>query len=643
MLPDRAEHLHRRAGTDRGMALKRELGVVSVFSVAAGAMVSSGLFVLPAIAFAAVGPGVFLCYLLAALLLLPTVLSKGELMAAMPKAGGTYYFIDRSLGPGFGTVGGVASWASLAFKSAFALLGIGALATFVWPQMGEWQMKAVACGFCLVFMALNALGAKHAGLVQSILVALLVGLLLAFVVGGIGGVEGDHYAELLPRGWNSLLSGAAMVFVSFGGLTKVATLGEEVRRPKRDLLLGMFCAYVVIGLLYVAVVFVAVGLLPAWGGGQGQGWPLAPISAAAGRLWGSFGAVLMGVAALCAFLTTGNAGILSASRTIMAMGQDKLLPRALGAVSRKRAAPVPAVALTSAFMIAAILLLPLGLLVKAASAMMILLFMFEMLSVVLMRESQIPTYRPTWRCPFYPWTQLFGLVCYGFLLVELGTVPLAVAAAVVAGAVAWYWLFAKVHVLRESALVRLAARLAAADFKDHDIEAELSRVARERDGVLLDRFDRLIEKCTVLDVEGSPERDELFGLLSVHLARQLGRPAEQVCELLKQRENLSSTVVRPGLAIPHLILEGIDSFVILLARCREGVKFADEEPPVHAVFVLAASPRERNFYLQALVAIAEIAQEEDFDKKWMRAAGVEAMREVVLAAERRRNAFDGKD
>ena len=111
------------------MALKRELGPISVFAVGAGAMISSGVFVLPAIAFAVVGPGVYLCFLLAAVLLVPTVLSKAELMTAMPKAGGTYYYIDRSLGPGFGTVGGLAAWASLAFKSAFALLGIGIAST----------------------------------------------------------------------------------------------------------------------------------------------------------------------------------------------------------------------------------------------------------------------------------------------------------------------------------------------------------------------------------------------------------------------------------------------------------------------------------------------------------------------------------
>ncbi len=615
------------------MSLKRELGALGVFAVAAGAMISSGLFVLPAIAFAEVGPGVFLCYLMASLLLLPALLSKAELMTAMPKAGGAYYFIDRSFGPGFGTVGGIAAWASLAFKSAFALLGVGALAKFAWPQMSPWQIKGVACGFCVLFAVVNLVGVKHVGRAQVVLVAVLLGVLVAYSAGGLGQLDTARYGPLLPRGWQSLLVGTAMVFISFGGVTKVAALAEEVREPKKHLLVGMFAASAVVGILYVVAVFVTVGLLPA----SVHEWSLAPLSQAAGRAWGTFGAVVLGLAALCAFLTTGNAGIMAASRTIMAMGQDDLLPRRLGSVNQRSGTPVYAILLTSGFMLAVMLVLDLELFVKAASAMMILLFVFVMLSVILMRESRIPTYRPSWRSPFYPWLQIGGILCYAFLLVELGTVPLAICGLILGAALAWYALYARIHVMRESALIRVAARLAEADFQDHDLEAELSRVAREGDVILQDRFDRLIEHCTVLDLPGALSRDELLRAAAEQLSPGIGRPAEEVWTLLCKREDLSSTVIRPGLAIPHLILEGLDSFGVLLVRSREGIVFSEDEPPVHAVFVLAASPEDRNFYLRALVAIAEIAQDEEFDRKWLAAGSTEALREVVLAAERRRD------
>ena len=615
------------------MALKRELGGVSVFAVAAGAMISSGLFVLPAIAFAEVGAGVFLCYALAALLIVPTLLSKAELMTAMPKAGGTYYFIDRSLGPGLGTVGGVAAWASLAFKSAFALLGIGVLAGIVWDlDVGSWEVKAVACGCCVLFMAVNLLGVKLAGRIQIWLVLVLLVILIGYVAGGIGSVDTQRYSALFPRGWNSLLLGAAIVFVSFGGVTKVATLGEEVRKPKTDLLGGMFAAFVVVGILYVLVTLVTVGLLP----GESAQWSKAPLSQAAGMLWSRPGAMILGAAALCAFLTTANAGILAASRTVMAMSQDGLLPYWLGVVGRRRGTPHYAVICTCLFMMVTILLFDLATFAKTASALMLVLFMFELLSVVLMRESRIPTYRPSWRCPLYPWLQVAGILAYAFLLVELGSAVLALAGVILGGAVVWYAFYAKVRVMRESALVHLAARLAAADFEGHDLEAELARVARERDQVVQDRFDLLVLSCPVMDLEEAMHREKLFRLIADDLGPRTGRNPEEFLAMLQKREKLSSTVIRPGLAIPHLIVGGLESLELLLVRSGQGVQFTEGEPPVRVIFALAVPSGERNFYLKALVAIAEIAQNPEFDRRWLEAGSAEALREVVLAAERRR-------
>ncbi|MFW6189420.1 MAG: amino acid permease [Planctomycetota bacterium] len=615
------------------MSLKREAGALTVFAVASGAMISSGLFVLPKVVFQSVGPGVSLCYLLAAALLLPALLSTAELMTAMPKAGGSYFFIDRSLGPGFGTAGGIATWASIAFKSAFALLGIGMLGAYVWGwHMSGWQVKAVASGFCLVFTFVNLLGVKHAGRVQVGLVAVLLVVLLVYVLKGLGPLRSPSASEYFPHGWNALLAGAAMVFISFGGITKVATLGEEVRRPKRDLLVGMFGSAAVVSLLYVAVVLVTVGLLPA----SFEAWRPMPLSQAAEQLWGRAGAVALGLAAGAAFLTTGNAGILSASRTILAMAEDGLVPQRLAQVNERTGTPTAAILLTSAFMLAIILVLDLVIFVKAASAIMVMLFITVMLAVVLMRESRIPTYQPSWRCPGYPWMQVVGILLYGFLLVELGTLPLALAAALIGGGVIWYALYAKVHVLRESALVRLAGRLAATDFDEHDLEAELSRITRERDQRMEDRFDHVIKECTVLDLHHRVSRQDLFQIIADNLADNVDMPRPKIYEALEEREAKSSTVVRPGLAIPHLVSEAVNSFQTILIRNREGVLFAEDQPPVRAVFVLAAPMEERNFYLKALMAVAEIAQDPEFDERWNEARSREALREVVLAAERRR-------
>ena len=106
--------------------LKKQLGLLDVFAICSGAMISSGLFVLPGIAAAKIGPAVIIAYLLSGFLLIPSMLSKAEMATAMPRAGGTYFFVSRSLGGMFGTIDGVGVWLALILKTSIALLGLGA-------------------------------------------------------------------------------------------------------------------------------------------------------------------------------------------------------------------------------------------------------------------------------------------------------------------------------------------------------------------------------------------------------------------------------------------------------------------------------------------------------------------------------------
>ena len=136
--------------------LKKQLGLLDVYAICSGAMISSGLFVLPGIAAAKVGPAVIFAYLLSGLLLIPSMLSKAEMATAMPRAGGTYFFVSRSLGGMFGTIDGVGVWLALILKTSIALLGLGAyLAEYVRLPM---QVIAIAAG--LFFMGLNIIGAS---------------------------------------------------------------------------------------------------------------------------------------------------------------------------------------------------------------------------------------------------------------------------------------------------------------------------------------------------------------------------------------------------------------------------------------------------------------------------------------------------
>ncbi len=111
------------------MKLKKELGLFDVFAISTGAMFSSGFFLLPGLAASHTGASVILAYLLAGILIMPAMFSIAEISTALPRSGGAYFFLDRSLGPMMGTVGGIGTYVALILKTAFALVGIGAYAT----------------------------------------------------------------------------------------------------------------------------------------------------------------------------------------------------------------------------------------------------------------------------------------------------------------------------------------------------------------------------------------------------------------------------------------------------------------------------------------------------------------------------------
>ena len=159
---------------DKKKRLKKELSLLDVFCIASGAMISSGLFILPGIASAEVGPALFVSYIVASFFAIPTVLSQAELVTAMPKAGGDYFFIARSMGPAVGTIGGLATWFSLTLKSAFALLGISAYMAL----LVHVPKELIAVLFCVLFMFVNLKGAKHAGRFQGGMVFALIALLV---------------------------------------------------------------------------------------------------------------------------------------------------------------------------------------------------------------------------------------------------------------------------------------------------------------------------------------------------------------------------------------------------------------------------------------------------------------------------------
>ena len=613
--------------------LKRELGFLDIFSVATGAMISSGLFVLPALAFRRCGSGVFFSYILAGLFVLPAMLSQAELSTAMPKAGGTYFFINRSFGSPMGVLGGISNWFSLSFKSAFALIGLGIFFELFIPGISYLQIKLIASGFLLFFILLNILGVKETSKVQVVIVLSLLALLVYYLVGGLPKVQADRYIHAIPKQWGGIIATAGFVFISYGGLTKIASVAEEVKNPGKTIPLAMISSWFITGILYATVVFVTIGLLTP----EAMESTHTPISLAAKVFAGTPGLILLSLAGILAFISTANAGILSASRAPMAMARDSLFPIFFSRINPRFRTPHHSIIFTGFFMLIFISFLDLEHLVEVASALQILLFALVNLSVIIMRAGKVPNYRPKFRAPFYPWIQILGIIGYLFLLMKFGTVPMIITISFLLGGLIWYGIYARPRVIsKESGLMYLVQRLLSRHLSKGTLSKELREIIRERDEITDDRFDKLIHKCEVLDFRESIQLDEFFRKVSVVLSKRTELEEDILYKLLWERERESSTAITSNLAIPHIVIPGKGKFDILLARCKEGIIFDRDMPPVNTVFLLLGTREERNFHLKALASIAQIVQDPEFEKSWLEAKTIDELRDSVLLGKRKR-------
>jgi amino acid transporter/mannitol/fructose-specific phosphotransferase system IIA component (Ntr-type) len=622
--------------------LKKELGLFDVYVIGTGAMISAGFFLLPGLAATYSGAGVVVAYLLSAVLLVPALLSKAELATAMPRAGGTYYFLDRTLGPLMGTIGGIGTFLTLVLKGAFALIGMGAYLGLV----VDVNMRPAALGLTAVFAAVNVLGAKQSSGLLRVLVMTLLTLLAFFVIHGMSDLyAGGHspmaqFQPLLPRGLDGLLATVGLVFVSYIGITKVASLAEEVENPERNLPLGMMLALLTVTTFYVAGTFVMVGVL----GVADLEQSLTPVAATAERLsaWlpGRVGVWMMVAAAIIAFASAANAGIMAASRYPLAMARDHILPDFLASTG-SRGGPVRAVLLTCGLLAVFLLVLNVVEVAKLASALQLLLFGLINIAVIVMRESRIESYDPGFRSPFYPWTQLVGIFIPVVLVAEMGWMSVLFTLGVTALCFGWYTYYAKPRIARDGAIYHVFERLGRRRYAG--LDRELRDLMKEKGLRAEDPFDEVVARAAVLDYQEPVSLQGVIQRASVLLERRLPVGTDALIEGFTRGVRGGGTPVAYGAALLHTRFPDVDTSEIVLVRCADGVRvdLGDDDlarqaatVPIRAVFFLVSGELDPGRHLRILAQLAGRVEDESFMPEWLAGRHEQELKETLLRDDR---------
>ncbi|RUA05809.1 MAG: amino acid permease-associated protein [Fusobacteria bacterium] len=635
------------------MELKKELGYMDVFSISAGAMISSGIFILPGIAFSKVGPIMIFGYILGGLIAFTGILSVIELTTAMPKAGGDYFFIMRTLGPLIGTISGVLSWFAICLKTAFAIFGIaGVIGGLIFgPNLDHQTLVIISSLVTLVFLILNIVGVEIASTFEIILVTGLLILMGIFIAIGVFNINLEFFNpfvqvydlvgnkfELIATGsvFSSFSAGlvvstAAFIFVSFGGLLKVASISEEVKNPKVNIPKGMISSILVITVVYAATLFVTVGVLP----NDKLANSLTPIADAARILAGTPGYIVLTIASLLAFISTANAGIMAASRYPLALSRDKLFPEFVGGVNKKFKTPTVAIISTGILMVVS-LMLPLETLAKTASAVILMTYVLTNLSVIIIRESNLSNYRPSFIAPLYPWIQILTIFVFSYFIAQLGIKAIESSIGLIFISLVIYFTYGKKNSSNEYALLHLLIRITESIKLGHNLESELRDIIHQRDDIELTEFDKIVMDAPIIDLEKATSLEELIKLEAEKFSTILNKDPQELEKLFFERENEITTAITGFTAIPHIIIDDIDTFHMAVFRCKDGIRFSNKHPEIKAVFLFVSSPNLNKLHLQTLASIASLIKDENFRENWLNAKDEHYLRDLILLRKRKK-------
>jgi len=609
--------------------LKKELSLLDVYAIATATTISGGFFLLPGLVAIKAGAAVPFVYLLAVIPLIPALLSMIELSTAMPKAGGLYYFLDRSMGPLVGTIGGLGTWLALSLKTAFALIGMGAYLELFFPQL---PLQPLAIGFAVLFGFINLQGAKKTGFFQVIL---LYGLLLIigwFSVGGIFQLELKHFSGFLDSGFNAIFGAAGMVVVSFVGLTKIASVAEEVKHPEKTIPLGIFLALGTVILVYEVGTFVMVGIIPP----ESLRGDMTPAATAAENINGAWGPALMTIAALLSFSAVANAGILSGSRYPLAMSRDHILPDFFQTLG-KNLTPKNSINVTMGLIILCLILFDPTKLAKLASAFLLLIFALICLATIVMRESRIVSYDPGYRSPLYPWMHIFGIIVPLWLIVEMGWLPSLFILMLLGVGGAWYFYYARTKVVRNGAIYHVFAHLGDQHFEGLDFE--LRSLLREKGLQEQDAFDTIVANAGIIDITTKISYDEIVSKAAARFDERFSGKGELLAECFLEGMRIGAIPVSHGIALPHVRLPDLQKTELVIIRAHVGVTLdvnnelpGEQEAPqtVFAFFFLVSPEDKSGQHLHILAQIAGHADDDNFIKKWLSAKNEQTLKELIL-------------
>ena len=309
--------------------LKGRISLAEAVFALVGYIIGGSIFILPGALAGRVGPGVFLAYLLAAVVALFICVASAQIGSAFPMSGGTYVAVSSVISPFWGFM--VVWMGVLVILTSTSALAYGLVDYLIpWiPALADHRYLGAVAGI-VTFTGVNLLGIRTAVWVQIVMVIVFMAVLLLVGVGGLFHSRVENFSPLFPLGVMAVLQTAIPAFYSYSGFSAIVTFGGEIVNPRKNIPRVLVISLPLIAATYTLVTLSMPGVV---------NWQdLASGDATLSRvalvfLPASVGAFIA-FAAICAIATSINGLLLSKSRDVFSLAVDRVFPKALADVER---------------------------------------------------------------------------------------------------------------------------------------------------------------------------------------------------------------------------------------------------------------------------------------------------------------------
>ena len=441
------------ADGEAGGGLHRSLGPLQLTALGIGAIIGAGIFAAIGTAISGdaghvgAGSAIVVSIILAGATSAFAAITYSEFAAMIPISGSAYTYAYATLGElvawiigwdlileyAVGNIAVAIGWAGY-FDSLLRGLGVELprwLVTDLWsavrdpafvaaaPHLGPIPVifNLPALAIVAVITWLLVIGTKESARVNTVMVAIKVGIIGLFLIVGLKYVRPEQWTtpSFAPNGFKGISVGAAIIFFSYIGFDAVSTASEEAKHPQKDIPFGIITSLIVCTVLYIAIALVLTGIIP---------WDQLnvpdPLAVALKYIHADWAAGVLALGAVAAMTSVLLVFQLGQARIFMSMARDGLLPPWAAQLHPKYRTPHITTIITGVFVALFAALAPIGVVLELTNIGTLFAFMLVALGIIVLRRKDPDRPRP-FRTP---WVPFLPIVSIGFCVYLILSLPL---------------------------------------------------------------------------------------------------------------------------------------------------------------------------------------------------------------------------